>query len=56
VTAAPGNYLLLLADFRLDPAEAESGINTNDNFGPPTGFVGEITLKTAVNLSGRRSF
>lgn len=43
VTAVPGNYLLLLADFRLDPAEAESGINTNDNFGPPTGFVGGIT-------------
>jgi hypothetical protein len=43
VTAAPGNYLLLIADFRLDPAEAEGGINTNDSFGPPTGFVGGIT-------------
>lgn len=43
VTAAAGNYLFLLADFRLDPAEAESGINATDNFSPPTGFVGGIT-------------
>jgi hypothetical protein len=43
VTAAPGNYLLLIADYRLDPAEAAGGINTNDNFSPPIGFVGGIT-------------
>ncbi len=47
VTAAAGNYLFLIADFRLDPAEAEGGINgfggTADNFSPPTGFVGGIT-------------
>lgn len=47
VTAAPGNYRLLMADYRLDPTEAEGGINgfggTPDNFSPPTGFVGGIT-------------
>jgi hypothetical protein len=43
VTAEPGSYLFLIADFRLDPAEAEGGINTNDNFSPPSGFVGGIT-------------
>lgn len=43
VTAAPGNYRFLMADFRLDSAEAAGGINTNDNFSPPTGFVGGIT-------------
>lgn len=43
VTAAPGNYRFLMADFRLDAAEAAGGINTNDSFSPPTGFVGGIT-------------
>lgn len=43
VTATPGNYRFLMADFRLDSAEAAGGINTNDNFSPPTGFVGGIT-------------
>ena len=39
VTLAAGNYLYLVADFRLDPAEAASGINGNDNFSPPSNFV-----------------
>lgn len=39
VTAAAGNYLFLLADFRLDAAEAAGGINTNDNFSAPTNFA-----------------
>ena len=43
VTATPGTYRFLMADFRLDPAEAAGGINTADNFSPPTGFVGGIT-------------
>lgn len=43
VTAAPGNYRFLMADYRLDSAEAAGGINTNDSFSPPTGFVGGIT-------------
>lgn len=43
VTAAPGTYRFLMADFRLDAAEAAGGINTADNFSPPTGFVGGIT-------------
>jgi hypothetical protein len=41
-----GDYLFLLADFRLDPAEAEGGINgfggTPDTFAPPTNYVGGI--------------
>jgi hypothetical protein len=47
VTAAAGDYLFLMADFRLDPAEAVGGINgfggTPDSFSSPTGFVGGIT-------------
>jgi hypothetical protein len=39
VTLAAGNYLYLVADYRLDPAEAEAGINGNDNFSAPSGFV-----------------
>jgi len=42
VTAAAGNYLFLMADFRLTPTEAESGINTNDSFSAPTNFVAPI--------------
>jgi len=53
VTAEPGNYLLLIADFRLDPAEAEGGINTNDNFSPPTGFIDPITDHAAYHLAFR---
>ena len=39
---APGNYLYLVADFRLDPAEAAAGINGSDSFSAPTGFVSPI--------------
>lgn len=53
VTAEPGNYLWLIADYRLDPAEAESGINTNDNFSPPTGFVDPITDHAAYRVTFR---
>ena len=38
----PGDYLFLMADFRLDPAEAEAGINGNDSFSAPSGFVNPI--------------
>jgi hypothetical protein len=39
----PGDYLFLMADFRLDPAEAAGGINANDSFSPPGGgFVNPI--------------
>jgi hypothetical protein len=37
-----GNYLFLIADFRLDPAEAAAGINGGDNFSAPTGFAGPV--------------
>lgn len=37
-----GSYLFLMADFRLDPAEAAGGINANDSFSPPTGFASPI--------------
>jgi len=44
---AAGNYLYLVGDFRLDPAEAAGGYNgfggTADNFSPPTGFTNPIT-------------
>lgn len=30
VTLAVGSYLYLIADYRLDPAEAEAGVNTGD--------------------------
>lgn len=42
VSAAAGNYLFLMADYRLDPAEAVGGINANDNFSAPTNFVSPI--------------
>lgn len=38
----PGDYLFLMADFRLDPAEAAGGINANDSFSAPTGIVNPI--------------
>ena len=39
-----GDYLFLIGQFRLDPAEAESGANTGSglNFTPPTNFVNGI--------------
>jgi hypothetical protein len=43
VTAGPGNYRFLIADYRLDPAEAAGSIDANDNFNPPTGFIDPIT-------------
>ncbi len=42
VTLAAGNYLYLVADYRLDSPEAEAGINGNDNFSAPSGFVSPI--------------
>lgn len=42
MTLAAGNYLYVIADFRLDPAEAAGGINANDNFSAPTGFTAPI--------------
>lgn len=40
---AAGNYLFLIADFRLDPAEAAAGINVGDSFSPPSGgFIDPI--------------
>lgn len=53
VSAASGNYRLLMADYRLDPAEAAAGINTNDSFSPPTGFVGGITDHAAYRITLR---
>lgn len=53
VTMAPGQYLYLVADYRLDPTEAEAGINTNDNFSPPTGFVNPITTHADYRLTLR---
>jgi hypothetical protein len=38
-----GSYAFLIADFRLDPAEAEGGINAGDSFSPPSNFVNPIT-------------
>lgn len=38
----PGEYLFLMADFRLDPNEAEAGININDSFSAPSGFIDPI--------------
>jgi hypothetical protein len=43
VSAAAGNYLYLVGDYRLDPAEAANGINATDSFSAPTGFVNPIT-------------
>lgn len=37
-----GDYLFLIADFRLDPAEAAAGINGGDSFSAPTGFIDPI--------------
>lgn len=42
VNALAGNYSLLIADYRLDPAEAAAGINQNDSFSPPTNYVNPI--------------
>ncbi len=42
VNAAAGNYSLLIADYRLDPAEAAAGINQNDSFSAPSNFVNPI--------------
>ncbi len=54
VNAAEGQYRFLVADYRLTPTEAESGINTDDSFSPPTGFVSPITDYAAyrITLSG----
>ena len=38
----PGNYLYLVADYLLNPAEAEGDINVGDSFSPPTGYVNPI--------------
>jgi hypothetical protein len=38
----PGDYQFLIADFRLDPAEAEAGTNASDSFSAPTGFVNPV--------------
>lgn len=40
---APGDYLYLVADYLLSPAEAATGINGGDNFSVPTGFTSPIT-------------
>ncbi|CUQ65428.1 VPLPA-CTERM sorting domain-containing protein [Candidatus Nitrospira inopinata] len=53
VTMQPGQYLYLIADYRLDPTEAQAGINTNDNFSPPTGFVNPITTHADYRLTLR---
>lgn len=37
-----GDYLFLIADYRLDPAEAVAGINGKDSFSAPTGFTKPI--------------
>lgn len=37
------DYLFLIGDFRLDPAEAEGGINAGDSFSAPSGFTSPIT-------------
>ena len=42
VTASAGLYKYLVADYRLDPSEAEGGINAGDSFSAPTGFVNPI--------------
>ena len=42
VTLAAGDYLYLVADYRLTPAEAVSGINGGDTFSTPSGFVNPI--------------
>lgn len=42
VSAAAGNYLYLVADYRLDPAEAAGGINASDSFSAPTGFASPV--------------
>ena len=42
VTLAAGNYLYFVGDFRLDPAEAATGINGGDSFSPPTGYINPI--------------
>ncbi|MFI3198912.1 MAG: VPLPA-CTERM sorting domain-containing protein [Methylococcaceae bacterium] len=41
-TLAAGNYSYLVADYRLDPAEAAGGINAGDSFSAPSGFVNPI--------------
>lgn len=42
VSAAAGNYLYLVGDYRLDPAEAAAGINAGDSFSAPNGFTSPI--------------
>ncbi|MDD5115104.1 MAG: hypothetical protein PHC94_13895 [Methylobacter sp.] len=42
VAAAAGDYLFLVADYTLSPAEAAAGINGGDNFSAPSGFVTPI--------------
>lgn len=42
VVNMPGDYLFLVADFRLDPVEAEAGINAGDSFSAPAGFTSPI--------------
>lgn len=42
-TVTPGNYLYLIADYLLSSTEAQGGINSNDSFSSPSGFVSPIT-------------
>lgn len=42
VNAAAGDYLFLMADFRLDPAEAANGVNAGDSFSAPSGFTSPV--------------
>lgn len=53
VTMEPGHYLFLVADYRLDPTEAEAGLNLNDRFSPPTGFDTPITTHADYRLTFR---
>lgn len=39
ISLAAGSYLYVIADYRLTDAEAAAGINTNDSFSAPGGFV-----------------
>lgn len=42
VTMAAGSYSYLIADYTLNPTEAAGGVNANDNFSAPSGFVSPI--------------
>jgi len=51
VNMPAGSFLYLVGDYRLDPSEAEAGINANDSFSPPTNFVDPITDHAAYRLT-----